>query len=302
MKKYTLFIIAMIFLTTACEQKTDETNQPVESMNAGDLTVYCENIAFEMMDTVFGMYDQAYEKVNLAEDTVNSREAMKLLLSGDARVIVISRDYLKDEDSLMKAYDVDKHVRLKFAEDAIVIFSNPDFPLDTLSEEEVRAYLTSESQLLSKNLEKNPEIVTFDYRSSVYTNIGEVITKGKGIKRKLTMINDLDSLRDYVLNNDNTIAIAYLSHVVNEPKFKMIRIGFTNKDGKREAPQVVHQSYILVGRYPWKISHYAYLLEGRKNLPYWFATYLSKETVAQKYFLKFGIIPTYAQLELVPQG
>lgn len=303
MKKLILLISFATFLFS-CSDDT-ESGKPVESMNAGDLTVYCENTAFEMMDSVFKMYEATFEKVNLKKELVNPRDAMKFLLAGEARVIIISRDYLKDEDSLMKQHDVAKHVRMNIAQDALVLFTNPGFPIDTMNATLMKNVLTNKDEKLSEHfteIKSEPEFVTLDYKSSVYANILEVINKGEIIKRDITMFSSIDSLRQYVASNKDAVGIAYLSHVVNHPEFKMLRMGFTHSDGKREFPQVVHQSYLVMGRYPWPVMHYVYLLDERKNLPFWFATYLAKEAVTQKYFKDYGIVPAYAELKLVPQG
>jgi hypothetical protein len=54
----------------------------------------------------------------------------------------------------------------------------------------------------------------------------------------------------------------------------------------------------LRGYYPYKVPIYVYLLENRQNLPFWFSSFLAKETKVQKYFLDKGIVPTFAAIKL----
>lgn len=299
-----LLIIVTVSVFLACDkQKEIDGNlaQSVESINMGTVTTWCDADIYEILDTAFVMYDDFYEKVNIDVSVVTSRNAMSQLLSANARVVIIARDYLPDEDSLMKEYEVEPYYRMEVAKDAVVFFVNNGFPLDTLSDEIAKAVLGSNESLNKyfDNLNSEPIFATVDQNSSVYANIKRVILNGNEIKKPIKLFSTIDSVRQFVRETPNSIGIGYLGHIARSDEFKMLKMGFTHPEGKREYPQVVHQSYVVMERYPYIISYWAYLLEERRNLPFWFASFLSKEARVQSWFKDAGIVPAYANFRLI---
>jgi hypothetical protein len=227
---------------------------------------------------------------------------MAHLLSGDARVIVLPRDYLRDEDSLMKAYKVKKHEKMPIAYDGLVFFTQKDFPLDTLNHTEILSILKDGKAFKSYYplLKLEPDLVINDINSSEYSNLRKLVLKGDSLKKKLKMMKSADSVIDYVYGA-YSIGIGYLSRVAKDTNLKLIKIGFTDSTGRRIRPKPVHQAYIVQDLYPYKVTIWAYLLEERRNLPFWFGKFLSIEEKVQRYFLDAGIVPAYARIKLIPE-
>lgn len=309
MIRISLIAILSLLLFNACEQENKDFNKEgnltneIETINQGEVTVHIDQSLYPIMDSIFKMYREDYPDVNLNDSSVTSRQAMSLLLSGNSRVIITARDYLKDEDSLMTEYEVPGHLKMKIAQDALTFFTSPQFPLDTLSDEQIKDVLINNAKLSDyfDELVTEPIFVTVDQYSSEYANIYQLILKDNKLQKPLKIFSTIDSVKNYVRNNKNAIGIGFLGNVVNEPDFKELMIGFTKENGTREYPQVVHQAYIVMERYPYIVDYYAYLLEERRNMPFWFASYIAKENKIQKYLNDYGVVPAFAKIRLIKE-
>lgn len=300
--KTKLLLLTLAILLVSCDNKY-EAKDPgdLETINSGKLTVYCDELIKPILDSAFFLYTQEYNKVELTVEYANSRNVMSQLLSKEARVVVNARDYLFDEDSLMKAFKLEKHKRFIIAYDGLVFFTNKDFPVDTLNADQIEKAIVAGTDLSksTKGLGFEPTYATFDQYSSVYANFNSMIVKDHPLKRKVELFKNIDDLKKQVASNSSIIGIAFLSQLVNDKNFKMIRLGFDSDSLKKYiTPKPVHQGYIVQDLYPYKVPYYAYLLEDRQNLPFWFGTYLAKQEKVQKLFLDQGIVPAYARIKL----
>ncbi len=300
--KIKLMILSFVILLVSCDSKYEAKDpNDVETLNSGKLKVYCDELIKPVLDSAFVLYTQEYEKVELTVEYANSRNVMSQLLSKEARVVVNARDYLKDEDSLMNAFKLEKHKRFVIAYDGLVFFVNKEFPIDTLNTNQLEKAIVNGEDLskTTKGLDFEPTYATLDQYSSVYANFNSMIVKDNPLKRKVELYENIDDLKKQVASNSSIIGIGYLSQINNDKNFKMLRLGFDSDSLKRYiTPKPVHQGYIVQDLYPYKVPYYAYLLEDRQNLPFWFGTYLAKQENVQKLFLDQGIVPAFARIKL----
>jgi len=297
--------VSSVIVFTGCPREDIRSSDPEkESWTTGKLTVYCDDAILPMMDSVFKMYDQMYPDVKLTVEHTNAWDVMAMLLSANVRVVVVARDYLHHEDSLMQEFHVAPYLRMTLAYDGLVFFTNANFPLDTLNASQIEEVLTNKEKNFRDyypNLAVEPELAVMGKTSSEYANLRSLAAKGNGIVRKLRYFEETEALRSYVSDNDNTIGVAFLSQLINDSRFKMLRIGFSDSTGRYINPKPVHQAYIVQDLYPYKVDYYAYLLKDLRDLPYWFATFLAKEAIVQKYFNSSGIVPAFAKIALIPE-
>lgn len=301
MKKILLFTVFALIISS-CDNKYEAKNpDDAETINSGKLSIYVDEAIEGIIDSTFAMYEKDYPKVELTVNYENARNIMSQLLAAETRVAVSSRDYLSDELEQMKKFDVKKHKRFPIAYDGLVLFVNKDFPIDTLNADDISNAIRSGSSLSEKTngLEFEPTYATLNQNSSVFANFQNNITYGDTLRKKVELLNNIEALKKQVLDNNSIIGIAYLSHLANDDRFKMLQLGFTT-DSTEEyiSPKPVHQGYIVQDLYPYKVTYWGYLLEDRQNLPFWFVTYLAKQTIVQQYFLNEGIVPAFAKINL----
>jgi ABC-type phosphate transport system substrate-binding protein len=307
-KKNRSLIVAIFLcglLVSACGDNKWKAKSPgdAETMNSGKLSVVCDESVKIVLEDGFKFYQKDYPKVELSVKYANARKTMAELLGGRERVIVTARDYLPDEDSLMLEFGVEKHEKQKVAIDAMVFVVNKNFPIDTMNANDLFEIFTSKKKFKNyyPTLKSNPKIYIRGQNNSENNNFTNLVCKNKKLTKKLNILNDNDSLINIVKNNKNSISVMYLSSVVKRDDVKMLMIGFENEDGKYINPKPVHQGYIVQDLYPYRVNIWVYLLENRRNLPYWFASYLAKENKVQENFIKLGIVPAFAKVKLVPQ-
>lgn len=300
--KNRILLLTFSILLVSCDSKY-EAKDPgsTESLNSGKLTVYCDELIKPVLDSAFILYTQEYNKVELTVEYANSRNVMSQLLSKEARVVVNARDYLSDEDSLMNAYKIEKHKRFIIAYDGLVFFVNKEFPVDTLNANQLEKAIVAGDNLskTTNGLGFEPTYATLDQYSSVYANFNSMIVKDNPLKRKVELFENIDELKKQVASNSSIIGIGFLSQLINDKNFKMISLGYDSDSlNKYITPKPVHQGYIVQELYPYKVPYYAYLLEDRQDLPFWFGTYLAKQETVQKLFLDQGIVPAFARIKL----
>lgn len=228
---------------------------------------------------------------------------MRQLLARNARLIIIAREYLPDEDSLMRAYGVPPHPRVKLAEDALVFFAHPSVPLDTLNVAQLYALLTGSRRLRDffPQLLREPEFVCPSTASSVYAHLVQQVLEGTFPKRPLRMVPSSDSVLQLVAATPWTIGIGYLSQVAHVPGIRLLSLGYVDSAGAYVSPKPVHQSYVLMRKYPYVVPIYAYLRDDLRNLPWTLATFLGTDTEVQRHFLQQGIVPAFARIRLIPE-
>jgi ABC-type phosphate transport system substrate-binding protein len=297
---FVLVLLAISVYLNSCGN-ADEKNK-WEAVNSGKITVYCDESVYKLLQKPFRYYDSAYKDIKLTVIKVSARDAMAKLLSGGSPAVIIARDYLHDEDSLMKAFKVHPHERMIYAEDALVFFANKEYPLDSMNDGQVKKLFTDKNTDFKKlfpKIKKEPKLAINSVTSSEYANLKHLVIKDSKLNRKLIYLSNSDSVVQYVKENPDAIGIGFLSQVVNDLSLKLIKIGFVDTTGKYIFPHVVHQANIVRRYYPYIVPEYVYLLEDRKNLPFWFAIFIAKERVVQTYFKDAGIVPAFARFKLI---
>lgn len=297
-------VLAIALAFTACNEEPKTNKKDVETMNSGRITAYCDNTLEGLMDTVFGMYRALYPDVELKVEYVTAREAMSKLLAGQARVVFTSRGYLKDEDSLMTAYKVARHVKEEIADDALIFFTGEEYPLDTMNADHIYQVLTDNKKTFKSfypSMREEPLLVTCEVNSSIYANLKNLAAKGKTITRNIKTFQTIDSVKEFVKNNPNSMGIAYLFHINRSVDFKPIPIGFVDSKGERINPKPVHQAYVIQGLYPYIVSYNGLLLEDNKKLPFWVAVFAAREAIVTKYLKEAGTVPKFAKFKLIKE-
>ena len=293
-------LVGLLFSCKDTNKQKQEQQLATETIDAGLLEIFCDESYAFILDSVFQMYRQRYDKVELIVNYVNARNAKSQLFAGKTRVAIIGRDNFTDEDSLMQLYEIPPYYQMNIANDALVFFTQANFPLDTLNDDALLKVFTENKNLkdILPKLNKEPEFIIAHQNSSEYGNFMNLVCKKKPIKKRMTLFSTSDSVIEYVKNNPNAIGICYLSQVQGQ-FFKLLRIGYTNKSGNYvKATKVPHQSFIVMGEYPYITLLRLYLLEDRKNLPFWFGTFVEKESPIVNYYQRMRLVPSYAVYSL----
>lgn len=292
-----IFFTFLLLLFAGCGKKEEIPEQH-------HILVYCDESIYDLMQPCVAHYDSTGSVVKVTFRKTSAWDAMAKLLARETDAIIISRDYTHYEDSLMKAFGVAPHTRLVLAYDALVFYVSKDSPLDTLTDEQIRKYLTEKNYSLGKiykQLPSEPIIAVNSPLSSELVNLTQLVLKGKNIVRPVKVFQTHDSVKNFVKANPNAIGIGYLSHLYAEPDLRALPISFVDSSGKYIFPHNVNQPNILRELYPYIVKHYIYVLDKLNDNSMTFARYLYNPGFAQKHFFQKGIVPSNAEFRLIEE-
>jgi hypothetical protein len=298
-------LIVSVFVAgfTSCDRQPEDKN--AETMWRGRLTVWCDEAVAPLLRSQIEGFARKYPDAHIDVRSATGREVMEALLSRKARIALLARGYLRDEDSLMKVYTLEPHRTLHIATDALVFFAPKDFPSDTLSVEALNEYFSAGIPLDARvrGVRKGTSFVCPGALSSVVGNVVLQCNGGRAFsaKARVSYVGTMDSVKRLVRSQENVIGVGFLSEMIKDTvSFKLLGIKYTDKDMNRRS-MTVEQSAVYREMYPYPVKIEAYLLENLRNLPMGLASYLAFETDPQKYFLNQGIVPAYARIQLTEE-
>lgn len=295
----TITVVAFACILVSCNNE----NNGKQSQKKDTITVFVDEVIAPMIAEPLKMFRENKTESVLISKTVKAREAMAGLFAHKVKVAIIARDYLKDEDSLMKAFHQTPYPHKVFAEDALVFFTKTDFLLDTLNTSIVKKLLTVEGYSLKEKLpqlKSEPELVINDVNSSEYANMLKFAADNKKVVKRFIIKSTSDSVVDYVASHPEAIGIGLMSQVVKDGRFKMLRMGYIDSTGETvQASKPVHQSYIVMGEYPYIVKEYVFLLDDSRTPSYWFSEFIVKERIVVEYLKNYGIAPIFAKYSLI---
>jgi hypothetical protein len=286
----------------SCESNDKQSDSTIESPLRGSDTVYCDESIFTCINNAMPIYQKAFPDAHITLFSKNARSSMAELFSEKTKSIIVARNYLSDEDSLLKqsGYSFQK---IHIANDGLVFFVSKEFPIDTLNINQLTEYISGKNRLsfYFPKLNSEPLLLIPGAQSSEYANsISFFPQLSKTAKDIAKFNNSKDSIVFEVLKG-KSIGLGYLSYIQKNPLLKSLRIGYLDSLGNRIPPQIVHQGFIIQKKYPFEIPIIAYLREKRQNLPWGFATFIEKDPNIQKVLLDCGLIPVFAKYNLIQE-
>ncbi len=295
-----VLVLVFILAASGCNDQHDVPGK--ETLQNGTTTVYCDAAVDSLILPMLERYRATHPNAHLQLTIGDARSGMAQLLGAKTRMAVISRPYLKDEDSLMRVFHVKTHRSFDLATDALVFFTRTDSRIDTLSVEALhdRLALGKELTLHIQGLHSEPAMIVPSVQSAITANLQTYCSDGREFSKNanLRFCGSLDSVKHMVSQDPNAIGVAYLSQVLaDSARFKLLRIWHYDKDSNR-CTEAVHQSSVYRELYPFPVKIRVYLLEDLQNLPMGVATYLAYEPEPQRFFLNKGIVPAYAKIQL----
>ncbi len=294
-KILTLVSVLSLSLLISCNETKQE--QPIEQ--TPKIQVICDESIYDLCKPVVVDYDSNNYRVKIEFLKSTAFGAMAKLLATETDAILLSRDYLAVEDSALKINNVKPHQRAVFAYDALVLYTDLDNNIDTISIENFKRIFTDKSfSFISNGYTREFEIVLPDNFTGEYANLKSLALGNKKIETKMKYFSTSDSALNYVIGNKNSIGVGYLSQVNKKPDLKCIAVSFTDSTGKYIYPRLVHQANIVQGFYPFKVPLYVYILKENSDAQLAFSRYISRVGKAQKHFNNSGIIPAYGDIRL----
>jgi len=304
---YILISLLVCLVLSSCNRDVDP-----EAKRSQDerKTIECcmDESLSRVMDKPLAMFDSLFKNFDLKIERTNAFDAMAKLFAQKAEVIIIGRDYSKEEDSLMKAHLMEPYLKMVSARDALCFYSVPEFPLDTLTDEQIKEVMTGAKYLKDyyPKLKDEPTIVIPNNLSSEYLNFRYLVLDGEKVVNKkdwktLNYLETADSVSKFVLENKNSIGIGFFSNIVKDPRYKPLAVSYIDSTGNYVFPHVVHQANILQQLYPYTLELNIFISDQDDKASLALGRFLSKSSKSQNYFNDFGIVPRYADIKLIDE-
>ncbi|MFN4902365.1 MAG: substrate-binding domain-containing protein [Ignavibacteria bacterium] len=296
-KPYISLIIILSVLFVSCNQS--DQNEQIDTPVSGKDTVYVEDILLPYFSAAKPRYDSVFEHADITLISVNARRGMSLLFADSANCVILSRDYLQDEDSIRSALKL-PFKQIEIAKDGLVFFVNTSIPIDTLNIMQLQDFVNGSSiNTVQKLTTLDERLIIPSMQSSEYAALLHYFSiKDKPLPIKTTIMEDRKQLKKHILSN-NAIAIGMMSDVLKDSSVKPIRIGYVDSSKRRIPPQIVHPGFIVQNMYPLIVPIFAYMKNDKQNLAWGFATFMEKDPEVQRILLKQGIVPTHARYNLI---
>ena len=291
-------VISTMFMSSCTE---DRKQQNYESPVAGKDTIYVEDVLYPYFLEAKPKYDSVFENAEITLIPVNARRGMSLLFSDTASCVILARDYLRDEDSIVKSMSL-PFQKIEIAKDGLVFFVSKNTPIDTMNLSQLEEMLSGTSiNSIQKKVVLDEALCIPSMQSSEYAGLLKYFAKGNSVLSvTFKQYENRDSLKAQV-RSSKSIGIGLMSDILKDSTLKAIRIGFTDSTGKRIAPQIVHPGFIVQNMYPLVLPIFAYVKNEKKDLAWGFATFMEKDPSIQKVLLNKGIIPSHAKYNLIQE-
>ena len=291
-------VISTMFMSSCTE---DRQQQTYESPVAGKDTIYVEDVLYPYFLEAKPKYDSVFENAEITLIPVNARRGMSLLFSDTASCVILARDYLRDEDSIVKSMSL-PFQKIEIAKDGLVFFVSKDIPIDTMNLSQLEGMLSGTSiNAIQKKVVLDEALCIPSMQSSEYAGLLKYFSKGNSaLSVTFKQYENRDSLKAQV-RRSKSIGIGLMSDILKDSTLKAIRIGYTDSTGKRVAPQIVHPGFIVQNMYPLVLPIFAYVKNEKKDLAWGFATFMEKDPSIQKVLLNKGIIPSHAKYNLIQE-
>lgn len=297
-------LLAVTIVLTLCSCEDNRPTVDQETAKSGRLEIYVDDQIADIVEPSLELFQKEHPQAVLTMKRIPAADAVMALVSREARLAVIARGLLPSEDTLRSDANA-TFPMTHIATDALVIIANRSIQIDTLSDEQLRAWLVGDTKTISTENggARITSLICPSPASSVFDNVNTLLLRGRRpVRERLTSLPDAASVVNAVRGNPSVLGVTYLSQVHSDSSVKLLRIGFTNEKGFRVYPQHVHLGYIVQKMYPYPVKIHTVLRDkiSHFSLPAGVAGYIYQNADAQRTFLNAGIVPEFAKLVLDP--
>jgi hypothetical protein len=275
-----------------------------ESAVSGDLTVLVDEEIRPLLDSIVIYHERENPKASVTLQPMSATETMRRVIGRSERIAIVARDYTPEEDSLIRAAELDTVPRALVARDALVFFVAKSFPYDTMNAEHIRAWLAGRPGVRSSypKLANDPVFVVSGGSSgSVYGNITNVVLdrRAPSVKMLATVSTHADVVQQ-VQSKPTLIGVGYLSQIRGDTSIKALRLSYTGPDGEHVWPKPVHPSYLMMGKYPFPVPIFVYVTSkpSQHDVAFGFMQFATRSNKAQYSLFNAGIEPAHAKITL----
>lgn len=266
-----LIFLGLTFLAAGCG---DDPKAPTDTLTKGAISISVDETYRPVIEQQLKVFDSSYPEAKITPAYKPESECFTDLLEGKARLILVTRKPLPEEE---KAYEARKIVTssLAVARDAVAVIVHPESADSMLSLAQIRGILTGQY--------KTPYRVVFDNAgSSTLRYITDSLIPGQRLGPNVYAARGNDSVVDYVSKNPAAIGFIGLSYVADPRDTKTgaflskVRVAAIQNDSTGEFVKP-YQAFIALRSYPLTRDLFYVSRETYPGLGTGFANFLTRE-------------------------
>ena len=285
MGQLAIILLALVFVTSGCEQ---EKAKHTDTVTSGHLDIVVDESYKPIIEEHLKVFDSSFPKSEINAVYKPEAECIKSFLNDTTKFILITRELNKDEKQILATKKrVTKSMAI--AKDAVAIILNNSSDADYFSIDELKGILTGEY--------KKPYTVVFDNQgSSTLRYMVDSLIPGEELRKDIYAAKGNDSVIKYVANNPNAIGFIGVSNVSDytDPEglafIKNVKVAGIYNDSLDKVYKP-YQAYIAADYYPLTRKLYYIHKETYRGLGTGFAMFLSKQR-GQLIFKQARLFPT----------
>lgn len=309
MKKrlFTIIVGSTLILGLAVSCKDKPKNERTDTYSSGAIKFASDESFCPIIDEEVQVFEATYREAKLTPVYTNETDAMAMLMKGDIKLAITSRNYSEYELNKLKAEKLMPRTTV-IGYDGLALIVNNSNPDTCISVDDFRKILSGQATKW-KDIYPDSRLGDFDVvfdnpKSSTVRYCVDSVMGGKAIESPhIAAVDKSAEVVDYVATHENAIGIIG-SNWLNDKRdttnvtFKKdIKVMAVSKLPKAtpENSWKPYQYYIYNGNYPLIRTLYALLNDTRNGLPWGFSNFIASPK-GQLIIFKAGLLPAYGDL------
>ncbi|NLR82825.1 substrate-binding domain-containing protein [Chitinophaga eiseniae] len=265
-----VYLSALILVLAACGPNPNA--KKLDTATEGTIRISVDETYKPLMDSEIKVFESLYPKAHIVASYKPEADCFKDLLNDSARLVIVTRDFNKQELEYFKQIKITPN-SLLLAWDALALVVNKDNPDSVFTMDQVRSIMDGTAK------DRKWQLVFDNANSSTVRYIMDSINKGKPLPTNTMAAKTNPEVVDYVSKNKDAIGVIGVSWI-SDPA-DSLSMAFTKRvsvvrlraDNGSDFVKP-YQAYIGIGSYPLKRGFFFCLKEPYHGLGSGFATFL----------------------------
>lgn len=284
-----------------------------DTPTSGSIKVSIDNTFEPILKSHIDTFQKLYQQAQVQPAYKPEREAMRDLLDGKARAVVVARELNADEQAAFRQQTITPRTT-HIATDGVAIILHPSNPDSLLTLAQLKAIFTGQTeqwqQVSGKASALGKISPVFDQNNSSTTRyVQDSVTRGAALAKEVFASESNPKLIDYVATHPNAIGVIGVNWISDQDdaqvqsflrKVQVAAIGKSKVATPSKPDDYVKpfQAYLATQEYPLRRKLYVISREARAGLGTGFASFVAGNQ-GQLIFLKSGLMPAIGQVRLV---
>jgi phosphate transport system substrate-binding protein len=295
------FICFLALIAISCAPE-----EPRETPTEEKLTMITSEDVFPVIDLEVQDFSRIYTKTKVANHSSTARDAIVQLLNDSVKLIVIPREFNKEEKNVVEKNQLEVHSS-KIAYDGVAVLTNSANAISKISVEQLHAILTGNVQRWSgikgSGISNAIVVGIGDPNSGVYEYIKNRLLPNEKFTSVVNYCKTSADIVAFVKEHPNAIGFVAISWLEGKPNnVNVLEVGdpnFKQDSTSRELEYFAPlQAHIYRDFYPLSRSIYVYTHNVGKGVAIGLSSFMVGNQ-GQKIIVKNGLVPATVPVRLV---